>query len=78
MIERTGFAADIAAYDAAAGDLQAMQGAISEEFLGQLTAVGDGDAVAAGLQRYREAGATSPCVGPIAGMDVDATLRAGA
>jgi alkanesulfonate monooxygenase SsuD/methylene tetrahydromethanopterin reductase-like flavin-dependent oxidoreductase (luciferase family) len=78
MIERTGFAADIAAYDGAAGDLDAMASAISEEFLEELTAVGDEAAVGAGLQRYRQAGAGSPCVGPIAGTDFEATLRAGA
>src|SRR6478672_10693940 len=33
MIERTGFAADIEAYDAAAGDVDAMQAAISDEFV---------------------------------------------
>jgi probable F420-dependent oxidoreductase len=77
MIERTGFGADIAAYDGATGDLEAMQGAISESFLEELTAVGDEGQVQAGLQRYREAGATSPCVGPIAKSDFEATLRAG-
>ncbi len=41
MIERTGFAEDIASYDAAAGDLERMQAAISDGFLEQLTAVGD-------------------------------------
>ncbi len=48
MIERSGFGEDIAAYDAAAGDLEAMQAAISDEFLEQLTAVGDAAAVQAG------------------------------
>ncbi len=77
MIERTGFGADIERYDAAAGDMDAMQAAISEEFLRELTAVGDQAAVSAGIERYRAAGATSPCVGPIAKSDFDATLRAG-
>jgi len=77
MIERTGFGADIAAYDAAAGDLEGMQSAISEGFLDELTAVGDGEAVRAGIERYRMAGATSPCLGPIAKTDFEATLRAG-
>jgi alkanesulfonate monooxygenase SsuD/methylene tetrahydromethanopterin reductase-like flavin-dependent oxidoreductase (luciferase family) len=77
MIERTGFGADIAAYDSAAGDLEGMQGAISESFLEELTAVGEEGQVQAGLQRYRDAGATSPCVGPIAKSDFEATLRAG-
>ncbi len=77
MIERTGFGADIAAYDLAAGDLEAMQDAISEQFLEELTAVGDRSALTAGIARYRDAGASSPCIGPIPGTDFDATLRAG-
>ena len=77
MIERTGFAADIEAYDRAAGDLGAMQGAISEEFLDELTAVGGESSLRAGIERYREAGASSPCIGPIPGTDFEATLRAG-
>ncbi len=78
MLERSGFEADIAAYDAAGGDPEAMGAAISEDFLATLTAVGDADAVRAGLQRYLDAGATSPCIGPIAKTDFAATLRAGA
>jgi alkanesulfonate monooxygenase SsuD/methylene tetrahydromethanopterin reductase-like flavin-dependent oxidoreductase (luciferase family) len=77
MIERTGFGDDIAAYDAAAGDLDAMQAAISDGFLSELTAVGDPGQVKSGLARYRDAGATSPCVGPIAKTDFAATLHAG-
>ncbi|MHB8243062.1 MAG: LLM class flavin-dependent oxidoreductase [Solirubrobacteraceae bacterium] len=77
MIERTGFASDIAAYDAAAGDLDAMQSAISDGFLEELTAVGDASAVQQGLERYRAAGAGSPCMGPIPKTDFEATLRAG-
>jgi alkanesulfonate monooxygenase SsuD/methylene tetrahydromethanopterin reductase-like flavin-dependent oxidoreductase (luciferase family) len=76
MIERTGFGADIAAFDAAGGDYEAMQRAISDGFLEQLTAVGDDAAVQAGLERYRAAGATSPCIGPIAKTDFAATLSA--
>jgi probable F420-dependent oxidoreductase len=77
MIERTGFGADIARYDRAAGDLDAMQAAISDEFLDELTAIGNESAVAAGIERYRAAGASSPCVGPIAKSDFEGTLRAG-
>jgi alkanesulfonate monooxygenase SsuD/methylene tetrahydromethanopterin reductase-like flavin-dependent oxidoreductase (luciferase family) len=77
MIERSGFASDIERYDAAAGDVDAMAAAISEDFLTQLTAVGDEAGVHAGLRRYREAGATSPCVGPIAKTDFEATLQVG-
>jgi alkanesulfonate monooxygenase SsuD/methylene tetrahydromethanopterin reductase-like flavin-dependent oxidoreductase (luciferase family) len=78
MIERTGFAEDIAAFDAAAGDIEAMKAAISDRFLEELTAIGDEVAVRAGLERYREAGTTSPCLGPVSGGDAEATLRAGA
>ena len=57
---------------------EAMQAAISDDFLRALTAVGDADGVRAGVDRYLEAGATSPCVGPIPGTDFEATLRAAA
>ena len=78
MLERSGFGEDIAAFDEAAGrgDGDGMQAAISDGFLGVLTAVGDPDGVRAGVGRYREAGATSPCVGPIARTDFEDTLRA--
>jgi probable F420-dependent oxidoreductase len=78
MLERSGFGGDIERYDAAAGDVEAMQAAISDEFLEALTAVGDEDAVRAGVARYAESGATSPCVGPIPRTDFEATLRAAA
>ncbi|HEX8714682.1 MAG TPA: LLM class flavin-dependent oxidoreductase [Solirubrobacteraceae bacterium] len=77
MIERSGFGAEIAAYDAAAGDLPAMQAAISDDFLAALTAIGDAAEVRAGIERYRAAGASTPCVGPIGKSDVEATLAAG-
>ena len=80
MLERSGFADEIEAFDAAAGagDGDGMQRAISERFLDTLAAVGDADAVRAGVERYRAAGATSPCVGPIGRTDFDATLTAAA
>jgi alkanesulfonate monooxygenase SsuD/methylene tetrahydromethanopterin reductase-like flavin-dependent oxidoreductase (luciferase family) len=55
-----------------------MQAAISDGFLEALTAVGDEQSVRDGLERYKAAGAGSPCVGPIARTDFEATLRAGA
>lgn len=78
MLERSGFAEELAAFDAAAGagDGDGMQRAISERFLNTLAAVGDADAVRAGVQRYADAGATSPCIGPISKTDFDATLEA--
>jgi alkanesulfonate monooxygenase SsuD/methylene tetrahydromethanopterin reductase-like flavin-dependent oxidoreductase (luciferase family) len=77
MIERTGFGEDIERYDSAAGNVEAMQGAISDAFLDELTAVGDAHALAGGIERYRLAGTSSPCVGPIPGTDFEATLRVG-
>jgi alkanesulfonate monooxygenase SsuD/methylene tetrahydromethanopterin reductase-like flavin-dependent oxidoreductase (luciferase family) len=78
MIQRTGFAAEIEAYDAAAGDLAGMEAAISDAFLEELTAVGGEAQVRAGVERYRAAGASSPCIGPIPKTDFEATLRSGA
>ncbi len=77
MIERSGFGDDIAAYDAAAGDLAAMQSAISDGFLDALTAIGDAENVRAGIARYRAAGASTPCIGPIGKTDFEATLEVG-
>ena len=80
MLERSGYEDDIAAFDeaVAAGDTEAMKAAISERFLRALTAVGDEATVREGVERYRAAGATSPCVGPIPKTDFQATLRAAA
>jgi len=80
MLDRSGFAADIAAFDdaAPAGDVEALGAAISDDFLEALTAVGDQADVQAGLRRYAGAGSTCPCVGPIPRTDFEATLRAGA
>jgi probable F420-dependent oxidoreductase len=76
MIEGSGFGGDIERFDAAKGDPEAMGAAISDEFLDALTAVGDEDAVRAGVRRYQDAGTTSPCLGPIPKTDFEKTLRA--
>ena len=80
MLERSGFGDEIAAFDEAAGrgDREGMQAAISDRFVGVLTAIGGEDAVRGGVERYRSAGANSPCVGPIPRTDFEATLRAAA
>jgi alkanesulfonate monooxygenase SsuD/methylene tetrahydromethanopterin reductase-like flavin-dependent oxidoreductase (luciferase family) len=78
MLERSGYGEEIAAYDAAAGTGERMRAAISDEFFARLTAVGDETSVRAGIQRYTEAGVTLPAIGPIAGTDFEATLRASA
>ena len=48
-----------------------MQAAISDAFIDELTAMGDEGRCAQGIERYREAGASSPCIGPIAKTDFD-------
>jgi probable F420-dependent oxidoreductase len=78
MLDRSGFGDEIAAFDNAGGDPEAMRAAISDRFLDALTAVGDEQAVCDGVERYRAAGAISPCVGPIPKTDFEATLRAAA
>jgi probable F420-dependent oxidoreductase len=80
MIERSGFGDDLAGFDQAAsgGDADQMQAAIPERFLRVLTAVGSAQEVREGVERYRQAGVTSPCVGPIARTDFEQTLRAAA
>jgi alkanesulfonate monooxygenase SsuD/methylene tetrahydromethanopterin reductase-like flavin-dependent oxidoreductase (luciferase family) len=77
MFAAAGFAADVAAYDAA-DDREAQKLAIGEEFIDQLCAIGDEDALRAAVQRYREAGATNPILTAIWGTDFEPTLRAGA
>jgi alkanesulfonate monooxygenase SsuD/methylene tetrahydromethanopterin reductase-like flavin-dependent oxidoreductase (luciferase family) len=80
MIERSGYEADVKAFDAAmaSGDVDAAKAAISDDFLEALTAIGSADQVREGIERYREAGATSPCIGGIPGSDFEATLAAAA
>ncbi len=80
MIERSGFGADIAAFDEGIekGDVEVAKCAISEAFLDSLTAIGSPEEVRAGIARYRDAGATSPCVGAVPRTDFAATLEAAA
>jgi hypothetical protein len=56
----------------------AQKRAIGEDFIEHLCAIGDDDTIRAGVERYRDAGATNPILTPILGTDYDATLRAAA
>ena len=78
MLERSGFGEDIERFDAkmSSGDAQGAVGEISDRFLNLLGAIGSADEATASVERYREAGATSPCIGGISGTDFDATLEA--
>src|SRR5436305_4973214 len=77
MLERSGYDEDLAGFDAGMqkGDSEAAVGAISDRFLQTLSAIGTKDEAIAGVERYREAGATSPCVSGVPGTDFDATLE---
>jgi alkanesulfonate monooxygenase SsuD/methylene tetrahydromethanopterin reductase-like flavin-dependent oxidoreductase (luciferase family) len=78
MIERAGFEDDVKGFDTAMerGDTGSATAAISDRFLGELAAVGDPDTARRTVRRYRDVGATSPCVGAIPRTDFDATLEA--
>jgi alkanesulfonate monooxygenase SsuD/methylene tetrahydromethanopterin reductase-like flavin-dependent oxidoreductase (luciferase family) len=78
MLERSGFGADIDAFDAAQGDTAKMRAAISDRFLRALTAIGDEATVREGLARYAQAGTTMPCAAPVPGAEFEGTLRAAA
>jgi alkanesulfonate monooxygenase SsuD/methylene tetrahydromethanopterin reductase-like flavin-dependent oxidoreductase (luciferase family) len=80
MLEGSGFGDEIAAFDQgmAAGDVEAAKEGLSERMLDSLTGIGDADAVRGAVERYRDAGALSPCVGGIPGTDFEATLEAAA
>ena len=77
MLERSGFGGDIERFDVkmAEGDPKAATAEISDEFLELLAAIGSPEEAAASVKRYRDAGATSPCIGGISGTDFDATLE---
>jgi len=78
MIERSGFEDDVAGFDAGMqkGDPDAATAAISDRFLQTLTAIGEQPDAVASVERYLEAGATSPCIGGVPQTDFDATLEA--
>jgi F420-dependent oxidoreductase-like protein len=78
MIGRAGFDDDIARFDEKMkeGDAQAAAAEISDGYLSTLAAVGDAEEANASIQRYFDAGATSPGVGPIPRTDFEATLKA--
>ena len=80
MIERSGFGSEIAAFDAGIekGDVEEAKRGISDAFLDSLTAIGSPEEVRVGIAGYRDAGATSPCVGPVPRTDFAATLEAAA
>jgi alkanesulfonate monooxygenase SsuD/methylene tetrahydromethanopterin reductase-like flavin-dependent oxidoreductase (luciferase family) len=77
-LEGSGFADDIAAFDAgmAAGDVEKAKAGLSDRMLDSLAGIGTPDQVRAGVERYRAAGAVSPCIGGIPGTGFDDALDA--
>ena len=77
MLERSGFADDLAAFDEgmAAGDAPRAMAGLSAELLGSLAGIGSGEEACAKVKEYAEAGATSPCIGGIPGSGFDAALE---
>ena len=77
MLERSGFEADIAAFDEgmAAGDPERAKAGLSDPMIDSLTGIGAAEQVQGAVERYRAAGTVSPCVGGVPRTDFDATLR---
>jgi alkanesulfonate monooxygenase SsuD/methylene tetrahydromethanopterin reductase-like flavin-dependent oxidoreductase (luciferase family) len=75
MFQHAGYDADLAAYDAAP-DRESQKAAIGSAFIEDLCAIGDATDVAAGVARYRAAGATNPLITHVMGTDFASTLRA--
>jgi alkanesulfonate monooxygenase SsuD/methylene tetrahydromethanopterin reductase-like flavin-dependent oxidoreductase (luciferase family) len=80
MLERSGFGAEIAGFDAGMkdGDVERAKAAMSEEMLASLGGFGSAEDVRDAVRRYLDAGATSPGVSPVPTADFEATLEAGA
>jgi alkanesulfonate monooxygenase SsuD/methylene tetrahydromethanopterin reductase-like flavin-dependent oxidoreductase (luciferase family) len=80
MLEASGWEADIAAFDEGmgSGDTETAKQGLSDEMIGSLIGVGDADAVRAAVTRYRDAGATSPCIGGLPRTDFDGAMEAAA
>jgi len=69
MLERSGFEDDVKGFDERGAE------AISDRFLGVLAAIGSPEEATAVVRSYRDAGATSPAIGPVARTDFDVTLE---
>jgi alkanesulfonate monooxygenase SsuD/methylene tetrahydromethanopterin reductase-like flavin-dependent oxidoreductase (luciferase family) len=80
MLERSGFGGEIAGFDEgiAAGDVERAKASMSEAMLDSLGGFGGADEVRGAVERYLDAGATSPGVSPVPTADFGATLAAGA
>ena len=78
MLEGSGFGGDLAAFDEGmqAGDVEKAKSGLSDGLLASLAGIGSGDVVRATVERYRDAGATSPSIGGLPGSDFEGAMRA--
>ena len=78
MLESSGFGGDLAAFDEGmqAGDVEKAKSGLSDGLLASLAGIGSGDVVRATVERYRDAGATSPSIGGLPGSDFEGAMRA--
>ena len=78
MLDRSGFGGELAAFDAGVqeGDMSKAQAGLSDRLLDALAGIGSSDDVRATVQRYLDAGATSPSIGAIPGTDFEAAIAA--
>ena len=78
MFTSAGFADDVAAYDAAAPDVERQKAAISLRFIDHLCIFGDRDDLARGFDRYEAAGATNLILSAPTTTQLEPTLLAAA
>jgi probable F420-dependent oxidoreductase len=78
MLERSGFGDELAAFDEGMreGDTETAKAGLSDGLLESLAGLGSADDVRGAVERYREAGATTPSIGGLPGSDFDGALRA--
>ena len=78
MLEGSGFGDDLKAFDEGmqAGDVERAKAGLSDAMIESLAGIGGPDEVRGAVERYRDAGTISPCIGAVPGTDFDAGLTA--
>ena len=78
MLEGSGFGDDLAAFDEGmqAGDVEKGKVGLSDGLLDSLAGIGSADDVRGAVERYRDAGATSPSIGGLPGSDFEGAIKA--
>jgi len=78
MLEGSGFGDELAAFDEGiqAGEVERAKAGLSDRLLEALAGIGTADDVRAAVERYRDAGATTPSIGGLPGSDFDGALEA--